>query len=289
MNTATIITAQTPTTGLTHAPTADPYTIHAQAFLTPGQDYLSIIGVTTSGNGVKDTIRSAVRNTTGGHWPAGRVTVNLSPAAAPKTANASSAAIAAAILTAMGEAPAHPAGRTAILGQAKADGTLDGAAITDGIIDHLASQGITRIIIPTDTPIDPARHPGTATTRATTLTGVIAALRNLAAPPATVRDIAAMVHLIDGRLLHACRDAGFRPHEGIYRIGDDGYVTEREFENAFADQPAWARDAYMAEGNGADPDDILDAIHDDPDDWATAIDIPDDAVFRTEADEHGHC
>lgn len=182
MRLADIITAQTPTTGLTHAPNTTPYTILAQAFITPGQDYLSIIGVTTSGNGVKETIRKAVTATTAGRWPAGRVTINMSPAPVPKDPHASTAAIATAILAAMGEAPVEAFASTAILGQANADGTLTGTAITAPILDHLASQGVQRIIIPADTPTKETPdhtdgNPRPDIIRATTLTGILATVR----------------------------------------------------------------------------------------------------------------
>lgn len=108
-------------------------------------------------------------------------------------------------------------------------------------------------------------------------------------------DITDMCDRIDDRLIPLTRYEGFTPCEGIYRLGEDGYVTEKEFTDAFDDQPDWAADAYMLAGNGMDPDDIAAAHNEDPDgfeDWASLMFYDggyDEAVFYTEATEDGTC
>lgn len=69
----------------------------------------------------------------------------------------------------------------------------------------------------------------------------------------TANDIDTMTDIIDKRLIPQTRD--FEDYDnmpgcnGIYRIGDYGYVSENQWEQAFADQPEWAPDAYELVGN----------------------------------------
>ena len=44
----------------------------------------------------------------------------------------------------------------------------------------------------------------------------------------TAKDIADMVERVDAKLLPLCDYEGFEPYEGIYRLGDYGYVTETD-------------------------------------------------------------
>lgn len=44
----------------------------------------------------------------------------------------------------------------------------------------------------------------------------------------TVKDVADMVERVDEKLSPLTRYDGFQPYEGIYRLGDWGYVTETE-------------------------------------------------------------
>lgn len=66
----------------------------------------------------------------------------------------------------------------------------------------------------------------------------------------TAKDITDMAERVDAKLLPLCDYEGFEPYEGIYRLGDYGYVTETEYNAAFKGEPYWAQDAYMLEGNG---------------------------------------
>ena len=66
----------------------------------------------------------------------------------------------------------------------------------------------------------------------------------------TVKDVADMVERVDEKLSPLTRYDGFQPYEGIYRLGDWGYVTETEYNKAFEHEDGWAQDAYILDGNG---------------------------------------
>ena len=112
----------------------------------------------------------------------------------------------------------------------------------------------------------------------------------------TVKDVADMVERVDEKLSPLTRYDGFQPYEGIYRLGDWGYVTETEYNKAFEREDGWAQDAYILDGNGVSHTRISQLI--DEDDTGKAIsdyinerfnnDQMDD-VFYTEATEEGEC
>lgn len=112
----------------------------------------------------------------------------------------------------------------------------------------------------------------------------------------TVKDVADMVERVDEKLSPLTRYDGFQPYEGIYRLGDWGYVTETEYNKAFEHEDGWAQDAYILDGNGVSHTRISQLI--DEDDTGKAIsdyinerfnnDQMDD-VFYTEATEEGEC
>lgn len=111
----------------------------------------------------------------------------------------------------------------------------------------------------------------------------------------TAKDIADMVERVDAKLLPLCDYEGFEPYEGIYRLGDYGYVTETEYNAAFEGEPYWAQDAYMLEGNGVGCGRIA-RLYNDGDVEALSDYINErfdndqmDDVFYTEATEEGEC
>ena len=111
----------------------------------------------------------------------------------------------------------------------------------------------------------------------------------------TAEDITDMVDRVDAKLTPKCRYDGFQPCEGIYRLGDYGYVTETEHDAAFEGEPYWARDAYMLEGNGVGHGRIA-RLYNDGDVEALSDYINErfdndqmDDVFYTEATEEGEC
>ena len=111
----------------------------------------------------------------------------------------------------------------------------------------------------------------------------------------TAKDIKDMVERVDVKLTPKCRYENFQPYEGIYRLGDYGYVAETEYDAAFEGEPEWARDAYMLEGNGVGCGKIA-RLHNDCGVEALSAyvserfddDLMDD-VFYTEATEEGQC
>ncbi|OZG68260.1 hypothetical protein [Bifidobacterium eulemuris] len=61
--------------------------------------------------------------------------------------------------------------------------------------------------------------------------------------------VQAMVERVDSRLMPVSRFGGFEPCEWVYRIGGffGGYVTEAEWDGAFAGEPEWAEATYLSE------------------------------------------
>ena len=119
------------------------------------------------------------------------------------------------------------------------------------------------------------------------------------APPAGRIDgrmVNDMVLRVDRRLQPLVRIEGFEPGEGIYRLGDSGYVTEKEWDDAFRDEPEWAERAYMLDGNMPGHtcrwarlynEEGVDGLAGETD--RMFDDDQADTVFFTEADEEGHC
>lgn len=108
-------------------------------------------------------------------------------------------------------------------------------------------------------------------------------------------EIKAMVERVDAKLAPLCDYEGFKPYEGIYRLGDWGYVTETEYNAAFEGEAGWAQDAYMLEGNGVGHGRIA-RLYNDGDVEALSDYINErfdndqmDDVFYTEATEEGEC
>lgn len=86
------------------------------------------------------------------------------------------------------------------------------------------------------------------------------------------------------------------PVEGIYRLGDWGYVTETEYNKAFEHEDGWAQDAYILDGNGVSHTRISQLINEDDTGKAISDYINErfnndqmDDVFYTEATEEGEC
>lgn len=109
-------------------------------------------------------------------------------------------------------------------------------------------------------------------------------------------EIKAMVERVDAKLAPLCDYGGFKPYEGIYRLGDWGYVTETEYNKAFEGEAGWAQDAYILDSNGVSRATICHLINEDDDGKAISDYINEcfdsdqmDNVFYTEATEDGEC
>jgi hypothetical protein len=57
-------------------------------------------------------------------------------------------------------------------------------------------------------------------------------------------DIEELVARIDRRLAAVAETSGFLPYEGPEHVGEFGYITEKQFDDAFAYEPKWAKPAY---------------------------------------------
>lgn len=89
--------------------------------------------------------------------------------------------------------------------------------------------------------------------------------------------------------LRACVRDEFEPFEGVYRINDFGeYVSEEDWENAWAGHPSWWPKAWMLADNGQHTSDEvsrmsveeIEAAYDDPGFYP-------EFAFFTQLDEEG--
>lgn len=125
------------------------FTIHVQAFVSPGLPYFSIIGLPdTSLSEARERVKAAT-SATGFSWPQTRVTVNLSPASLPKRGSTHDLAIAVAVMGASGALPAANFASILLLGELNLDGSVLPITGLLPILLHARDAGITRAIIPT--------------------------------------------------------------------------------------------------------------------------------------------
>ncbi|BDR54423.1 ATP-dependent protease [Bombiscardovia apis] len=124
------------------------FLIQAQAFISPGLPYFSIIGLPdTSLTESRERVKSAC-SATGFKWPETRVTVNLSPASMPKHGSTHDLAIAVAVLDAAGAIPQQSFEHTLTLGELNLDGTVLPVNGLLPILLHARGQGIRRAYVP---------------------------------------------------------------------------------------------------------------------------------------------
>lgn len=88
--------------------------------------------------------------------------------------------------------------------------------------------------------------------------------------------------------LNGCVQEKFEPYEGVYRINDGDYVSEKNWKKVWNQYPSWWPDAWMLAGNGTYSEtDVagmsIEEIHEAMEDADFEI------VFYTEADENGDC
>ena len=50
--------------------------------------------------------------------------------------------------------------------------------------------------------------------------------------------------------LNGCVQEKFEPYEGVYRINDGDYVSEKNWKKVWNQYPSWWSDAWMLAGNG---------------------------------------
>ena len=103
-------------------------------------------------------------------------------------------------------------------------------------------------------------------------------------------EVLSMVMHVTSQLIPLCRYEGFGPGDAVYRLGENGYVREAEWDIAFQRYPDWAPDAYLLAENGVSYGEIAEALGGGRLDEAVAALFDgshDLGVFRTTADEYG--
>ena len=60
----------------------------------------------------------------------------------------------------------------------------------------------------------------------------------------TQENIERLVSRIDRKLAAVAELSGFVPYAGPERVGEFGYITAKQFDDAFAYEPKWAKPAY---------------------------------------------
>ncbi|AKV55118.1 Mg chelatase-like protein [Bifidobacterium actinocoloniiforme DSM 22766] len=124
------------------------FTIQAQAFISPGLPYFSIIGLPDASlSESRERVKSACA-AAGFKWPETRVTVNLSPASMPKHGSIHDLAIAVAVLDAAGTIPGQAFEGALTLGELNLDGSVLPVNGLLPILLHAREQGVKRAYLP---------------------------------------------------------------------------------------------------------------------------------------------
>ena len=136
------------TLSMTRLATGEPCLIRIDAYLTHGTPTLYLIGV---GDTFRTRVQSACR-TVSRPWRTGTVTVNLTPALAPRHMPLCGLAVAAGILAAQEAIPMDGLADTVLIGDVDEHGTVppfDEAP--DILVEHARIHGVNRIILPAAT------------------------------------------------------------------------------------------------------------------------------------------
>ncbi|HEU4423579.1 MAG TPA: YifB family Mg chelatase-like AAA ATPase [Pilimelia sp.] len=113
----------------------------------------------TALNEARDRIRAAIVNS-GQKWPSRRITVNLLPAALPKSGTSFDLAISVAVLGAAGELPLAPLHGVILLGEVGLDGTVRPVRGVLPMVAAAARAGIVRVVVPVANAREAALVPG---------------------------------------------------------------------------------------------------------------------------------
>lgn len=111
----------------------------------PGYNVVGLAGTTIRESGYR--VRSAMVNE-GYNFPAGRITINLSPAESRKEGSHFDLPIAVGLLSAMGEVPFHVLNGLAVFGELSLDGRLVPVKGALPLISTVVKAGITKVVIP---------------------------------------------------------------------------------------------------------------------------------------------
>ncbi len=133
----------------------DPYLVRVEVDIAPGNSAFTIVGLPDKAvQESSQRVRAALRNC-GYHFPAKRITVNLSPADVRKEGPAFDLPIAVGILAATGQLSSIPEG-TLILGELSLDGTVRSVNGVLAIALEAKQQKRSRLVVPVDNALEAA-------------------------------------------------------------------------------------------------------------------------------------
>lgn len=124
------------------------YPVSVEVDVSPGLPTLSLVGsLSQEVREAKERVGVALRNA-GFHLPAGRITVNLSPANRRKEGTAFDLSIAVGLLAAMGRISEKRVVNTLFLGEVGLDGEIKGVSGVLPIVREAAAWGVGQCIVP---------------------------------------------------------------------------------------------------------------------------------------------
>ncbi len=157
--------------------------VTVEAHVAPGLPILVISGLPdTSLHEARDRVRAAVVNS-GEAWPQQRITVNLLPADLPKRGSGFDLAIAAVLLAAAGQVPAHGLEAATFIGELGLDGRVRPVRGVLPMVLAAARAGLDRVVVPVANADEAGLVPGVVIRAAETLGQVIAVARGKARLP----------------------------------------------------------------------------------------------------------
>lgn len=124
------------------------YPVFVEVDVSPGLPTLSLVGsLSQEVREAKERVGVALRNA-GFHLPAGRITVNLSPANRKKEGTAFDLPIAVGLLAAMNRIPEKRVENALFLGELGLDGEIKGVSGVLPIVREAAARGVRQCIVP---------------------------------------------------------------------------------------------------------------------------------------------
>lgn len=162
------------------------HVIEVEAHAANGLPAFTIVGLPDAAlSEARDRVRAAVTSS-GVEWPRRRITVNLSPAALPKSGTALDLAIAVAILAAAGSLDAQRARELVYLGELGLDGRVRPVRGMLPAVSAAVGHGHARVVVPAGNQEESALVPGATVHAVATLAAVVTALGGEATASATV-------------------------------------------------------------------------------------------------------
>lgn len=145
------------------------YPVSVEVDVSPGLPTLSLVGsLSQEVREAKERVCVALRNA-GFHLPAGRITVNLSPANRRKEGTAFDLPIAVGLLAAMDRIPGKRVENTLFLGEVGLDGEIKGVSGVLPIVREAVAWGVEQCIVPAANVLEGALISGIAVRGAASL------------------------------------------------------------------------------------------------------------------------